>query len=137
LPFFRSLRPRRGYQHSKFWKVVEQKLFLISIHILFYYRRCAILRISISLHSIIHTRKAKGGPWSFGPEKPGLDQKSQVLYTSHSSLNFFWTMVISKRKKKTWYISSTALWPTDYFQHILHKLNVKKTFGLPGIRTRS
>jgi hypothetical protein len=31
LPFFRPLRPRRGHPHSKFWKVVEQKLFLISV----------------------------------------------------------------------------------------------------------
>jgi hypothetical protein len=27
-PFFRPLRPRRGHQHSKFCKDVEQKLFL-------------------------------------------------------------------------------------------------------------
>jgi hypothetical protein len=33
---------------------------------------------------------------------------------------------------KTWYISSTALWPTDYFQHILHKRNVKKPMVYPG-----
>jgi hypothetical protein len=36
--FFRSLTPRRVHQHSKFWKVIEQKLFLISIHIFFYLR---------------------------------------------------------------------------------------------------
>jgi hypothetical protein len=31
--FFRSSRPRRGHPHSKFWKVVEQKLFLMSVRI--------------------------------------------------------------------------------------------------------
>jgi hypothetical protein len=41
---------------------------------------------------IIETRKARFGPWSFGPEKQGLDQghfdqKSQV-----------WTMAIRTRK---------------------------------------
>jgi hypothetical protein len=31
LAIFRSSRPRRGHPHSKFWKVVEQKLFLMSV----------------------------------------------------------------------------------------------------------
>jgi hypothetical protein len=31
LAFFTTLRPRRSHQHSKFCKVVEQKLFLINV----------------------------------------------------------------------------------------------------------
>ena len=47
-PFFQTLRPRRGNQHSKFWKVVEQKLFLISVRNFLDYSSSQILRLKIS-----------------------------------------------------------------------------------------
>jgi hypothetical protein len=48
LPFFRSSRPRRSHRHSKFWKVVEQKLFLLSVRNFLGYSSRWFLHISIS-----------------------------------------------------------------------------------------
>jgi hypothetical protein len=49
-PCFRPLRPRRGHPHSKFWKVVEQKLFLVNVRNFLVCSSFCFLHISISLH---------------------------------------------------------------------------------------
>jgi hypothetical protein len=48
-PFIQSSRPRRGHPHSKFWKVVELKLFLMSVHNLLNNSSCQFLSLKISL----------------------------------------------------------------------------------------
>jgi hypothetical protein len=52
---FFDLRCRAASPHLKFWKIVEQNLFLMGVCNFLYYSFCWFLHISISLHPNIQT----------------------------------------------------------------------------------
>jgi hypothetical protein len=83
LAFFRPFRPGRGHQHSKFCKVVEQKLFPISFRIFKVHSSSQILRISISLHP--NAYRYLGSDFLF----PSFLVKKSFRFLSLSELSFW------------------------------------------------